>query len=57
MNKHLTEFIGPLFLVLTIGCPGIGGAAWPPLAIGAALMVMSFAAQVLHERAAVRNFP
>ena len=45
MNKYLTEFIGTFFLVLTIGCtvltrePGM----IPPLAIGAALMVMVFA--------------
>jgi len=45
MNKYLTEFIGAFFLVLTIGCtvlsrePGV----IPPLAIGAALMVMVFA--------------
>lgn len=43
MNKYLTEFIGTFFLVLTIGCCVIGGAAPAPLAIGAALMVMIFA--------------
>ena len=45
MNKYLTEFIGTFFLVLTIGCTVIPGAAGviPPLAIGAALMVMIFA--------------
>ena len=43
MNKYLTEFIGTFFLVLTIGCSVIGGAALPPLAIGAVLMVMIFA--------------
>ena len=43
MNKCLTEFIGTFFLVLTIGCSVIGGASLPPLAIGAALMVMIFA--------------
>jgi aquaporin Z len=45
MNKYLTEFIGTFFLVLTIGCTVIGGGAGviPPLAIGAALMVMIFA--------------
>jgi len=45
MNKYLTEFIGTFFLVLTIGCtvvPGSPGVI-PPLAIGAALMVMIFA--------------
>ena len=45
MNKYITEFIGTFFLVLTIGCTVIPAAAGviPPLAIGAALMVMVFA--------------
>jgi aquaporin Z len=45
MNKYLTEFIGTFFLVLTIGCTVVPGTAGviPPLAIGAALMVMIFA--------------
>ena len=45
MNKYLTEVIGTFFLVFTIGCTVMGGAAGviPPLAIGAALMVMVFA--------------
>lgn len=45
MKKYLAEFIGTFFLVLTIGCTVIPGAAGviPPLAIGAALMVMIFA--------------
>jgi aquaporin Z len=45
MRKYITEFIGTFFLVLTIGCTVIPGAAGviPPLAIGAALMVMIFA--------------
>jgi aquaporin Z len=45
MNKYLTEFIGTFFLVLTVGCTVIGGGMHviPPLAIGAALMVMIFA--------------
>jgi len=45
MNKYLTEFIGTFFLVLTVGCTVIPGstAVIPPLAIGAALMVMIFA--------------
>ena len=45
MNKYVTEFIGTFFLVLTIGTTVIVGAAGviPPLAIGAALMVMVFA--------------
>ena len=45
MNKYLTEFIGTFFLVLTVGCtviPGVPGVI-PPLAIGAALMIMIFA--------------
>lgn len=45
MNKYIAEFIGTFFLVLTIGCTVIPGAAGviPPLAIGAALMVMIYA--------------
>jgi aquaporin Z len=46
MNKLTTEFIGTFFLVLTIGCTVIGTTGTgviPPLAIGAALMVMVFA--------------
>jgi aquaporin Z len=45
MAKYLTEFIGTFFLVLTIGCTVIPGAAGviPPIAIGGALMVMIFA--------------
>ena len=45
MNKYIAEFIGTFFLVLTIGCTGIGASAGviAPLAIGAALMVMIFA--------------
>ena len=45
MNKYIAEFIGTFFLVLTISCTVIPGAAGviPPLAIGAALMVMIFA--------------
>ena len=45
MKKYLTEFIGTFFLVLTIGCTVIPGAPGviPPLAIGAALMVMVYA--------------
>lgn len=45
MNKYITEMIGTFFLVLTIGCTVIGGGSGviPPLAIGAALMVMVFA--------------
>ena len=42
MNKYVAEFIGTFFLVLTIGCTVIGGGTGviPPLAIGAALIVM-----------------
>ena len=45
INKYLAEFVGTFFLVLTIGCTVLPGAAGviPPLAIGAALMVMIFA--------------
>jgi aquaporin Z len=45
MKKYIAEFIGTFFLVLTVGCTVIPGAAGviPPLAIGAALMVMVFA--------------
>src|SRR6266480_4483233 len=45
MNKYIAEFIGTFFLVLTIGCTGIGAGTGviAPLAIGAALMVMIFA--------------
>ena len=45
MNKYIAEFIGTFFLILTIGCTGIGAGSGviAPLAIGAALMVMVFA--------------
>src|SRR5207248_11455257 len=45
MNKYIAELIGTFFLVLTIGCTGIGAGAGviAPLAIGAALMVMVYA--------------
>src|SRR5437879_12952949 len=45
MNKYIAEFIGTFFLVLTIGCTGIGASSGviAPLAIGAAIMVMVFA--------------
>ena len=45
MNKYIAEFIGTFFLILTIGCTGIGPGAGviAPLAIGAALMVMVYA--------------
>jgi aquaporin Z len=46
MRKYIAEFIGTFFLVLTIGCTVIPGSPGviPPLAIGAALMVMVYAA-------------
>src|SRR5438270_4144271 len=45
MNKYIAEFIGTFFLVLTIGCTGVGAGAGviAPLAIGAALMIMVYA--------------
>lgn len=45
LRPCFTEFIGTFFLVLTIGCTVIPGAAGviAPLAIGAALMVMVYA--------------
>lgn len=45
MRKYIVEFIGTFFLVLTVGCTVIPGAVdvIPPLAIGAALMVMVYA--------------
>src|ERR1700730_233388 len=45
MDKCGVEFIGPFFLVLTIGCTviGQGAGALAPLAIGSALAVMIFA--------------
>ncbi len=45
MNKYITEFIGTFFLILTVGCTGIGAGAGviAPLAIGSALMVMIYA--------------
>jgi aquaporin Z len=45
VNKYVTELIGTFFLVLTIGTTVTAGAPGviPPLAIGAALMVMVFA--------------
>src|ERR1700757_4498363 len=45
MSKHIPEFIGTFFLVLTIGCTviGAGTGVIAPLAIGAVLMVMVYA--------------
>ncbi len=42
MSRYVTEFIGTLFLVLTIGLSVLGGVPLPPLAIGASLMVMVY---------------
>lgn len=46
MRKYVAEFVGTFFLVLTVGCTVIPGSPGviPPLAIGAALMVMVYAA-------------
>jgi len=42
MVKYLTEFIGTLFLVLTVGLTVLGGSPMAPLAIGASLMIMVY---------------
>jgi aquaporin Z len=42
MVKYLTEFIGTLFLVLTVGLTVIAGSPMAPLAIGASLMIMVY---------------
>jgi aquaporin Z len=43
MHKYLTEFIGTLFLVLTIGLTVTAGSEFAPLAIGLSLMIMVYA--------------
>ena len=45
MKKHLVEFIGTFFLVMTVGMTVIGAGAGPlaPVAIGSALMIMVYA--------------
>jgi aquaporin Z len=45
MKKYTAEFIGTFFLVLTVGCTGIGAGAGviAPLAIGGVLMAMVYA--------------
>ena len=45
MNKYIVEFIGTFFLVLTVGCTGIGAGAGviAPLAIGMTVMTGAFA--------------
>jgi aquaporin Z len=42
MVKYLTEFIGTMFLVLTVGLTVIGQSPMAPLAIGASLMIMVY---------------
>lgn len=42
MTKYLTEFLGTLFLVLTIGLTVLGQSPMAPLAIGASLMIMVY---------------
>ena len=42
MKRYLTEFIGTLFLVLTIGLSVLGGSPVAPLAIGVALTAMVY---------------
>jgi aquaporin Z len=42
MTKYLTEFVGTLFLVLTIGLTILGQSPMAPLAIGASLMIMVY---------------
>jgi aquaporin Z len=42
MIKYLTEFIGTLFLVLTIGLSVISQSPMAPLSIGLALMIMVY---------------
>ena len=43
MKQYLTEVIGTFFLVLTIGLSVTQGILLPPIAIGAALMIMVYA--------------
>lgn len=42
MPKYLTEFLGTMFLVLTIGLTVLGGTPMAPRAIGASLMIMVY---------------
>lgn len=42
MKNYLTEFIGTLFLVLTIGLTVLGQSTMAPLAIGCSLMIMVY---------------
>src|SRR5689334_21918678 len=43
MKNYVTEFIGTLFLVLTIGLTVLQKSPFAPLAIGASLMIMVYA--------------
>jgi aquaporin Z len=43
MKKYVVEFIGTMFLVLTIGLAVANAGSMAPLAIGAVLMVMVYA--------------
>lgn len=42
MTKYLTEFVGTLFLVLTVCLTVLAGSPMAPLAIGASLMIMVY---------------
>lgn len=42
MPRYLTEFVGTLFLVLTVGLTVVGQVPLAPLAIGASLMIMVY---------------
>ncbi|MDX2123011.1 MAG: aquaporin [Gemmatimonadota bacterium] len=42
MSKYLTEFIGTMFLVLTICLTVLGQSSMAPLAIGCSLMIMVY---------------
>lgn len=42
MAKYLTEFLGTMFLVLTIGLTVLGQSPMAPLAIGCTLMIMVY---------------
>jgi aquaporin Z len=42
MTKYLTEFVGTLFLVLTVGLTVLGQSPMAPLAIGCSLMIMVY---------------
>jgi aquaporin Z len=43
MRKYVTEFIGTLILVFTVGCSVLSKQALAPIAIGASLMVAVYA--------------